>query len=955
MLFNGGNSVVEQLSTIGGFGQLLYSQQREGPNSASYDSTQLFYDAFVRPYQATMPCVTTVGQGCPSAAKTTTTFDALGRPTKTTDGGTTPGYVSSAYTQNDVLQSVGPAPSGENLKQKQLEYDAVGRLISVCEITNLTGSGVCGQNSSQPNGYWTKYAYGVNASGNPTVTVTQNAQASTGQQTRVYTYDLLGRLIAEQNPENATTTYTYDSVAGSYCANTGAYSSPGDLVAKADANGNHTCYYYDVLHRVTDVGNNNQSATNSCKRFRYDNSLGVLGAKPSGITVNNGLGRMVEAETDTCASPITQSSIITDEWFSYSARGELTDTYESTLHSGGYYHVTQGYWANGAMSSLSSNITGLPNQTYGVDSMGRTSTVSASTGQKPVTSTTYNLSAFTYGVTFGSGDSDTFNLDPKTGRMTKYTFTVASNSDIGQTNWNPDGSLASLNITDTVPGTTDTQNCNFAHDDLARISSVNCANGATNKWNQNFAYDAFGNISKTVPTGGTGITFPGSLPAQAYSSSTNWLTTISGCTPTYDSDGQLTYDCVHHYTWNAASKMVSVDSTTTLTYDAQGRMVEKAIGSTFTQVVYGPYGRCALMSGQTLVKAFIPLPTGAQAVYTPSGLAYYRHHDHLGSSRLATTPSRTLYSSTAYAPFGEPYAQAGATDLSFTGQDQDTVSGIHDFLFRKYVPVQGRWLSPDPAGLDAVNPASPQSWNRYGYVMNNPVSFIDPLGLGPCSKEGESSGHCSGGGEPGCIWDDSTATLTCLISPEPGDPCIGCGDSNPGQEGQNGGGGSDGNSQLDRAIINALKLLQNTKCADLIDRGTGIATALLTQAQNGQAPVGTIGESISVGTTPSGLSAVTQPTGFGTSSITISPTGDFFNSNSSGFQDLTRAGYQSLVILHEIGHAVGYFMGNNPMYPSRGGYNTSATGIQPDKGNSYLGGFNGQNNFAVYDACFGSS
>jgi hypothetical protein len=37
MLFNGGNSVVEQLSTIGGFGQLLYSQQREGPNSASYD------------------------------------------------------------------------------------------------------------------------------------------------------------------------------------------------------------------------------------------------------------------------------------------------------------------------------------------------------------------------------------------------------------------------------------------------------------------------------------------------------------------------------------------------------------------------------------------------------------------------------------------------------------------------------------------------------------------------------------------------------------------------------------------------------------------------------------------------------------------------------------------------------------------------------------------------------
>jgi hypothetical protein len=45
-------------------------------------------------------------------------------------------------------------------------------------------------------------------------------------------------------------------------------------------------------------------------------------------------------------------------------------------------------------------------------------------------------------------------------------------------------------------------------------------------------------------------------------------------------------------------------------------------------------------------------------------------------SRLATTPNQTLYSSTAYAPFGEPYKQSGTTDLSFTGQDQDTVSGM---------------------------------------------------------------------------------------------------------------------------------------------------------------------------------------------------------------------------------------------------------------------------------------
>jgi len=42
----------------------------------------------------------------------------------------------------------------------------------------------------------------------------------------------------------------------------------------------------------------------------------------------------------------------------------------------------------------------------------------------------------------------------------------------------------------------------------------------------------------------------------------------------------------------------------------------------------------------------------------------------------------------------------------------------------------GRWLSPDPAGLGAVDPGNPQTWNRYAYVGGNPFSFTDPTGLG---------------------------------------------------------------------------------------------------------------------------------------------------------------------------------------------------------------------------------
>src|SRR5260370_16758935 len=126
------------------------------------------------------------------------------------------------------------------------------------------------------------------------------------------------------------------------------------------------------------------------------------------------------------------------------------------------------------------------------------------------------------------------------------------------------------------------------------------------------------------------------------------------------------------------------------------------------------------MNGQTLSKAFIRLPGGATAVYgldnsTPPNivLQYYRHADWLGSSRLASTPARTLYSETAYGPFGENYAGSGTTDLSFTGQNQDTVAGLYDFMFREQSPIQGLWTSPAPPCPNSGTPPTPPSWTHY--------------------------------------------------------------------------------------------------------------------------------------------------------------------------------------------------------------------------------------------------
>jgi RHS repeat-associated protein len=187
-------------------------------------------------------------------------------------------------------------------------------------------------------------------------------------------------------------------------------------------------------------------------------------------------------------------------------------------------------------------------------------------------------------------------------------------------------------------------------------------------------------------------------------------------------------------TWNALNQPITVNSTGA-TYDALGRMVEKGSGGTYTQFVFQPSGAILAVYSGGLVKGTIPLPGGSTAIYNSSGLNFIRHTDWLGSSRLATTWAHAVYSKEAYAPFGETYNEAGTSpDRSFTGQDQDVATGtggagVYDFLFRKYDPSAGRWLSPDPYGWNAVDPTAPQSLNRYAYVMNNPMTYRDQLGL----------------------------------------------------------------------------------------------------------------------------------------------------------------------------------------------------------------------------------
>jgi RHS repeat-associated protein len=572
----------------------------------------------------------------------------------------------------------------------------------------------------------------------------QNAQSPGSTQTRSVAYDGLGRKTSETSAETGTTSLTYDSPDSS-CTG----SSAGDLVESKDNAGNVTCYAYDLQHRLLSSSVSGTYATTTpSSYFVYDSA--TMGT----TSMRNVKGALAEAYTKLGGVKKT------DEFFSYvpqssgtMAGGVQIQMWQSTPNSGGYFSTQETYYPNGALGSRTSVLGaasyGYPTISYGLDGEGRPTTATDTTNSlNLITGTSYNVAGLPTSVTFGNSSSgaadvDTFQYDANTNRPISIANTVNASSgpwlmNTGLTWW-PNGSLQQMTITDSGD-TTKNQTCNYSADDLGRLAIANCG---CSTWAQSYSYDAFGNINKSLISGGTGTTY-----SAAYSSGSNH---VSGG-PSYDANGnQLSSTGLSSISWNAYGQAVSVSAIAnepyTGTYDAAGRLVEITLPSGGTQqFVYSPSGaKIAVVNNGTLIKGTVSLPGGDTAIYNFGGLSYLRHTDWLGSSRLATTWNHGVYSKESYAPFGETYNEGGTPDRSFTGQDQDVVTGsqgtgIYEFMFRKYDPAAGRWLSPDPLGWGSASLDSPQSLNRYAYVMNYPLNSLDSKGLGACIS---INGNCS--------------------------------------------------------------------------------------------------------------------------------------------------------------------------------------------------------------------
>jgi hypothetical protein len=707
--FNSNSSIVGTNTTVDAFNRIIDAQVPQSPSSFNYDTTSTAYfwnGNYERVSTSGALCSTTIGASCPT--NVTIDGDPLGRPHQISHG---PSYevVTHTYTGLDDFVQVTPAPPGENSKTRVTEYDGLGRPKISCRI-GAGFSNSCGVASGSYSGVADTYSY-TSASGSTTQQVTRTDGSNS--QSHSTAYDAMGRATVLTLPESGTKHNYYDT---SSCAR--SVSSNGNLVCSTD-NLNSVTYQYDSQNRVTLVNANGTS----CRHFYYDNSTGYGGAIPSGISLANQYGRMVEAATDSCSA----GTLITDEWFAYNVDGTVADMWELSPHSTQYYHSHATFFENGAVQTVQLASPALYTMTFGLEGEGRLNSVVDSThSQTIVNSATYYPASNPAGATVFGTDGDSFTRDTNTGNVTEYKYTINGANYTGDLTWNSNQTLRKLVTTDGF-NSGGTQTCYFnpsdavstGYNDFEQLVGFDC--GGTN-WGQTFSYDAFENMTKAFITGRTGTSWnPG------YSATTNHYNI-----GTYDSNGNVTGDGNFTYGWNEFSKLKWAASSGTptcgtsgscITYDALGRIVETSNGSTWTERFYTQAG-WASMSGTTLSFAYWPTPHGAQLYESGNGGGYYfMHPDWVGSARVISNNSHSAGSDLQFSPYGEVTFKVGSPAVGqyqFAGMNENFYNGaMFDADNRELSIAANRWLSPDPAR---------QGWNQYAYPAN-PNTFTDPSGL----------------------------------------------------------------------------------------------------------------------------------------------------------------------------------------------------------------------------------
>jgi RHS repeat-associated protein len=214
----------------------------------------------------------------------------------------------------------------------------------------------------------------------------------------------------------------------------------------------------------------------------------------------------------------------------------------------------------------------------------------------------------------------------------------------------------------------------------------------------------------------------------------------------YDAAGNLLNDSVHQYAYDAENRLISVDSSVTYAYNADGQRVHRTGYTTDNcdttgkrDYVYDLSGHWNLEVNVNGIQCKTEIYAGSRHFVTNSGATYFDHSDWLGTVRVRNSyQSPTNFETCTSLPFGDAQTCVGGdqSTIHFTGKERDAESGLDDFGARYNSSNFGRFMSPDPGNI-GVDRRYPQSWNAYSYSVNNPLNLTDPTGLYVCEDSEE--------------------------------------------------------------------------------------------------------------------------------------------------------------------------------------------------------------------------
>ena len=696
------DKVLKQEKFYDGLGRFVETRTYE--TSTTYITSKVDYDALGRVKRTYNPYRTTSDDtygwtdntyDLQSRITITQTFDRLGAST---------GSIENAYVGALTL-------STDQAGKKRLSQTGVLGVMKVWEITPTDGATTTVSFGTQSlTGYLTSYEY--DARGKLTK-ITQGTQSP-----RLFAYNGLGQLTDTTFPENGHIVYGYDA--------------SGNLTSKIDARNVVTTMVYDAHDRLE-----TKSYSDGTPTFTYSYDTATLGVgriasvsssvSSYSFTQYDALGRVTASTQSIDGTPYTMA-------YKYNRAGSVTEqTYPSgriieTEYDGAgriagvsRQSTPDFYYAGAAASDTTNRIQ--------YSSLGSVQALKLGNGLWEHTSFNSRSQAVQIGLGATTLDSSKLKLDYA------YGVIVGSTLDTTKNNGNLQGqtiTIASLSLSQS-----------YTYDELNRLKSATEKNGANDTWKQTYDYDRFGNRTFNTTSGNTTLPVINAqneaITNPAISAANNQISTAGY---SYDAAGNLKCDPEHpcvsgvaYYQYNPENRIKTANGGsgsggTSYFYDADGRRVKKVVGGAVTTTTVFVYD----VNGKLLAEYNDATPT--------TGGTSYLTADHIGTPRVVTDQSANVKSRHDYLPFGEEIDDAIAGRVNtpgysgndnlrqqFTSKERDVETGLDFFGARYYASKHGRFTSIDPLAFKTKQLLDPRDFNRYAYVANNPLKYLDEDGL----------------------------------------------------------------------------------------------------------------------------------------------------------------------------------------------------------------------------------